>query len=243
MRSMKSFPDLLVTRLKHQEIPGSADGVEYISQLAQIHPLEQMNNAGSGTASIQALNMTGKIVSAIITDSKTGKSTTILGMADSVRLRDGTALLMIEGNEVELSNITAVYDFERSDVSSLSNLLGQKCQGYIYDPETMDVMAVSGWVTGIIKGKYEDYALLDGVVAELHSILSGDHKKIRDEPGYLASHIGEEIEMKITDSSIGKIIPVTAELAAVSEKNGAVTVTLNRLKAPVDGIYNVVRNK
>ncbi len=233
------FLNLLITQLRYQDPLQPMDNTEYVSQLAQFSALEQMSNVSNGVSSIQALSMTGKMITASITDSTTGKSTAIQGMVDSVKLQNGKTVLMVEGKEVQLADVTAVYDFERSDVSSLSSLLGQNCEGYVYDPETMDVLQVSGLVRGITKGAYEDYAVMDGVEGELESILSKDYKKNQDELEYLLAHIGEEISVKITDNETGKVVPVTAELAAASKENKVIRITLNNVKVPVDGIYNV----
>ena len=233
------FLKLLVTQLKYQDPLSPMDNTEYVSQLAQFSTLEHMSNMSSGISYMEALNMTGKYVTASTTDSTTGESVDISGVVDSVKLKSGSAVLVVGGTEIKLEDVTEVQDYNRSDVSELSSLVGQTCKGYIYDSETLDLIAVEGTVTGIAKGSYEDYAVMDGVVCEVESILSDDYSSTQDMLEYLQEHIGEEIDLNVTDSATGKVVPVTAVLEAVSEKNGDITVTLNDVNIPVDGIFKI----
>lgn len=233
------FLSLLITQLKNQDPLNPTDNTEYVSQLAQFSSLEQMSNMSAGISSMEALTMTGKTIKATVTDSATGEVSEIQGVVDSVKLKSGKATLMVNGHEVDIGNVTSVYDYSRQDVSNLSSLLGQNCQGYIYDATNLSVMSVEGKVTGIEKGAYEDYAVMDGVKAQVDSILSSDYKTSQSKLDYLNSHIGKEIDIKLTDPGTGKKVPVTAVLEAVEETDGTITVTLNKVKVPVDGIFSV----
>lgn len=233
------FLKLLVTQLKYQDPLSPMDNTEYVSQLAQFSTLEHMSNMSTGISYMEALNMTGKYVTASITDSTTGESTEISGVVDSVKLKSGSAVLVVGDTEINLDDVSQVQDYNRSDVSELSSLVGQTCKGYIYDSETLDLIAVEGEVTGIAKGIYEDYAVMDGVECEVDSILSDDYSSSEDMLEYLTEHIGSEMDLNVTDSSTGKVVPVTAELEAVSETDGVITVTLNGLNIPVDGIFKI----
>ncbi len=232
------FLKLLVTQMKYQDPLSPMDNTEYVSQLAQFSTLEYMGNISTGISNMEALNMTGKYVTATTTDSS-GTVSQISGVVDSVKLKNGNAVLIVGGTEVSLEAVTDVMDYSRSGVSELSLLVGKTCKGYIYDSETLEVIAVEGTVTGISKGAYEDYAVMDGVTCEVDSILSGDYSSSEDMLEYLTAHIGSEINLNVTDSSTGKVVPVTAELEAVSEEDGVITVTLNGLNIPVDGIFKI----
>lgn len=234
------FLNLLVTQLKYQDPLDPADSTEYVSQLAQFSSLEQMTNIATGINSMQALTMAGKYVTATVTDSSTGETSTVEGTVDSVKMSNGEASIYINGTEVSLEDITNVYDYDRSDIYNLSSMIGQTCKGYIYDSETLDVIGIEGTVSGIEKGTYEDYALVDGVSCTLDSITSDDYESSDEELEYLNGHIGEEISIEVTDSSTGKVVPVTAVLESVTEEDdGSITVTLNSVKVPVDGIYSI----
>lgn len=234
------FLNLLVTQLRYQDPLNPVDSTEYVSQLAQFSSLEQMTNINTGISSMEALTLTGKYITAVVTDSNTGKTSLIEGTVDSVKMKNGKATLMVNGKEVDLEDVTNVYDYERSDIYDLSSMIGKTCKGYIYDSDDLDVISVEGTVSGIEKGAYEDYALVDGVSCTLDSITSDDYKSSQSKLDYLNEHIGDEISLTVTDSSTGKVVPVTAVLKGVTkEDDGSITVTLDKVKVPVDGIYSI----
>jgi len=233
------FLKLLVTQMKYQDPLSPMDNTEYVSQLAQFSTLEYMSNMSSGISYMEALNMTGKYVTATTTDSVTGKSVDICGVVDSVKLKSGSAVLVVASREIKLDDVTGVQDYDRSNISELSSLVGQTCKGYIYDSETLDLIDVEGKITGIKKGAYEDYAVMDGVQCEVDSILSEDYSSSQDMLEYLTEHIGSEINLKVTDSSTGKVVPLTATLNAVSREGSTITVTLDNVNVPVDGIFSI----
>lgn len=233
----EDFLNLLVTQLKYQDPLNPADSTEYVSQLAQFSVLEQMSNLNARMAVLESIALTGKYATASVTDS-TGTVTSVEGTVDSVSMDDGEASLVIDGTSVELDDLTSVYDYDRSDLFSLASMIGKTCEGYIYDADTLDVMSVNGTVSGVYKGTYEDYALIDGVTATLDSITSDDYSDSEDELEYLTDHIGEEISVNITDSE--KTVPVTAVLESAEEgDDGTISLSLNNVKVPIDGIYSV----
>ncbi|MEA4846526.1 MAG: flagellar hook capping FlgD N-terminal domain-containing protein [Clostridiaceae bacterium] len=233
------FLKLLVTQMRYQDPLEPIDNTEYVSQLAQFSTLEHMSNMSSGISYMEALSMTGKYITATTTDSTTGESKNVNGVVDSVKLKSGSAVLVVAGTEINLDEVTEVLDYNRSNVSELSSLVGQTCKGYIYDSETLDLIDVKGKVASIIKGAYEDYAVMNGVQCEVESILSENYSSSDDMLEYLEENIGNEIDINVTDSSTGKVVPVTAVLEAVSEEDDIITVTLNGVKVPVDGIFSI----
>ena len=233
----EDFLNLLVTQLKYQNPLNPTDSTEYVSQLAQFSVLEQMSNLNTRIAALESIAMTGKYATASVTSS-TGTVTSVEGTVDSVTLDDGEASLVIDGTSVNLDDVTSVYDYDRSDLFDIAAMIGKTCEGYVYDADTLAVMSVKGTVSGVFKGSYEDYALVDGVTAALDSISSADYSKSQDKLKYLTDHIGEEISVTITDSE--KTVPVTGVLeSAAEEEDGSISITLNNVKVPIDGIYSV----
>ena len=234
------FLNLLITQLKYQDPLNPTDNTEFAAQLAQFSALEQMSDINSGISSMQALSMTGKYVTAVVTDSKTGEATPVEGIVDSVELDNGTATLVVGGNKIKMEDITGVYDYDRSGIYNLSSLIGKTCKGYIYDSENLNVVGVEGSVSGIEKGSYEDYAMMDGVKCQLDSITSDDYKSSENKLDYLNSHIGQEISINVKDSSSGKVVPMKAVLNSVTqEEDGSISVTMDKVSVPIDGIYSV----
>jgi len=233
----EEFLNLLVTQLKYQDPLNPSDSTEYVSQLAQFSVLEQMSNLNTRISVLESIAMTGKYATASVTDS-TGAVTSVEGTVDSVTLGNDEASLVINGTSVELGNVRSVYDYDRSDLFGIASMIGKTCEGYIYDADTLEVMSVKGTVAGVFKGSYEDYALVDGVTATLDSISSDDYTASEDELEYLTDHIGQEISVNITDSE--KIVPITGVLeSAAAEDDGTISLSLNNVKVPIDGIYSV----
>ncbi|HYE83944.1 MAG TPA: flagellar hook capping FlgD N-terminal domain-containing protein [Clostridia bacterium] len=233
------FLNLLVTQLKYQDPLSPMDNTEYVAQLAQFSTLEHMENMSSGISYMEALTMTGKYITGTVVDTGTGDSEGISGVVDSVKLKSGSVTLLVQGVEVRLEDITDVQDYNRSDTASLSSLIGQTCEGYIYNSENLDLIGVKGKVTGIAKGAYEDYAVMDGVLCEVESILSEDYSSSQSMLEYLQGKLGSEIDIDVTDSETGKIVPVTAELESVYEEDGELKVKLNGVNVPVDGLFKI----
>lgn len=233
------FLNLLVTQLRYQDPLNPTDNTEYISQLAQFSSLEQMNNMNSGISSMKALAMTGKYVTATVTDEDTGKTSSVEGTVDSVQMSGGEATLMVNGREISLDDITGVYDYERSSVFNLSTMLGKQCEGYIYSADSLQVINVAGTVSGVEKGSYEDYALVDGVELNLNAVTSDDFSKDQSELEYLNNHIGKQVSANVADGN-GNIVPVKATVkSAVKEADGSIKVVFDKVQVPVDGIYNL----
>ncbi|MFZ5967020.1 MAG: flagellar hook capping FlgD N-terminal domain-containing protein [Bacillota bacterium] len=233
------FMNLLITELKYQDPLDPMEGTEYVTQLAQFSTLEQMYNLNTSLSSMEALSMTGKYITATVTDS-TGTTSLIEGTVDSVKMKNGKATLVVNGTDVEMENVTNVYDYDRSDISSLTSMIGKTGKGYIYDSDSLDVINVEGTISGVEKGKYEDYALMDGVKLTLQSITSDDYKSSQSKMSYLNDNIGNEISIEVKDSSTGKVVSVTAVLdGATEESDGSITVTMSNVRVPEDGIYSV----
>ncbi|ADY55412.1 flagellar hook capping protein [Syntrophobotulus glycolicus DSM 8271] len=234
----EDFLNLLVTQLKYQDPLNPSDSTEYVSQLAQFSLLEQMTNMNTSLEALEALTMTGKYITASVTGSS-GETTTVEGTVDSVTMSNGEAALVVGGKSIELSDVCAVYDYDRSSLYSLSAMIGKSCEGYIYNAETLDVINVAGTIAGVVKGSYEDYALVDGVQCTLGSITSEDYRSADDEADYLNEHLGEEISATVVDSD-GKEVEISGVLeSATEEEDGSMTLIMNGVKIPVDGIYSI----
>lgn len=80
---------------------------------------------------------------------------------------------------------------------------------------------------------------MDGVKCTLDTITSDDYKSSQSKSDYLNEHVGKEISVTVKDST-GKTVPITAVLDSVNqESDGSITVTMDGVKVPVDGIYSI----
>lgn len=109
--------NLLATELQYQDPSDPVSSTEYVSQMAQLSSLSQMENIYSAVNNVQAYDLIGKTVTYTTTDSS-GNSTTASGTVSSVAISDGTAYLVIDGTKVELSAVTSVADSSSSSSTS-----------------------------------------------------------------------------------------------------------------------------
>lgn len=122
-----SFLKLLVTQLQHQDPTKPMEDRQFIAQMAQFSSLEQMNNMNthlermnSQSQSAEAYSLIGKYVNAY--NNETGK--VINGPVSHVIRQKDNVLLSVEGVEVEMDQVHAVYnntDDKKSQVIDLSN--------------------------------------------------------------------------------------------------------------------------
>ena len=105
------FLRLLMTQIQYQDPMQPMDDTQFIAQLAQFSSLEQMqqmNSAlattGQASAATQALALIGKQITA----QAPGSSNTITGQVDAVSFSGSTPVLVVGGNEVQLSWVTQV---------------------------------------------------------------------------------------------------------------------------------------
>lgn len=104
------FLRLLITQLKHQDPLNPVNNQEFIAQMAQFSSLEQMQNLNESfetmalvDMSSSALNFLGREVQA--TDPSMENGEMITGTVSSIKLKDGEAMLVINGNEVPLTAV------------------------------------------------------------------------------------------------------------------------------------------
>jgi len=103
------FLKLLIEQLKHQDPFEPVNNQEFIAQMAQFSSLEQMQNLNKSfetmaliEMSSSALNFIGRNVEAIDV-SKDGEM--LSGTVSSIVLKDGEAMLVINGQEVPLTAV------------------------------------------------------------------------------------------------------------------------------------------
>ena len=113
-----AFLKLLVTQMQSQDPLSPSDSTQYVSQLAQFSSLEQMQNLNDnivGLAVLQQSNaglqqmtdasaLMGKDVQ--FTDPTSQAAT--WGKVESIKIKDGVAMLTIGGKDIPLSAITQI---------------------------------------------------------------------------------------------------------------------------------------
>lgn len=107
LSDFQSFVQILATELQYQDPSNPVSSSEYVSQLAQIKSLEQLNSLSAGMDSYKAYSMIGQTATYETTDSS-GTTTSATGTVDSVITKNGSTYLSIGGTQVELSSVTQV---------------------------------------------------------------------------------------------------------------------------------------
>lgn len=243
------FLNLLVTQLRYQDPLNPTDDKEFLAQMAQFSALEQMQNLNSSYNSSKAFSLMGKYVTGNVTDSETDRTTEIQGAVTSVRIDHGSIYVIVNGKDIPIDNITSVSDgpnYSGSSLSSYTGLIGYKADGVIYDPETGDMIKVSGVVKSLKQGVYEDYAVLDGVTVEICEVLTSGSTVInRDEIVNKlaeAKELGTTLSMTVIDSNTGKKVPISAKIKDYhSSADGKITVDLDECNVPVESIFSIAK--
>lgn len=242
------FLNLLVMQLRYQDPLNPTDDKEFIGQMAQFSALEQMQNLNTSFTATKAYNLIGKRIVANITNPSTKSITEIDGDVSSVMCSGGKYYVIVRGVEVPLDDVVSVTEGTYSSQSSLSaftGLIGCQVNGIVYNPLDGDMIKVSGIVRALQKGIYEDYAVMDGVSAEIAgldtSVKTTDADYVRDTLT-TAYENGEEIDIIIKDSSTGRRVPVTARIVALDfAENGKISAVLDGVHVPLESITNITK--
>ncbi|TYQ13163.1 UNVERIFIED_CONTAM: flagellar basal-body rod modification protein FlgD [Acetivibrio alkalicellulosi] len=238
------FLNLLIMQLRYQDPLNPVEDKEFIGQMAQFSALEQMQNMNSSFKDLKAFGLIGKNVIASILDEVTREMNLVQGRVESVNLDGGKTFLVVNGRDVPVESIISVEDgsgrYNDGDISRYTALIGHKVEGVVYDPFTADIVGVTGVVMEIQKGRYENYAVMDGVsvnVASIDTTLTSTNPEFRKD--YLTNNIGQEVDLIISDDR-NREVPVTGILRSFEiAEDGKITAVLDRMLVPVDSIHNI----
>jgi len=152
-----AFLRLLVTQMKYQDPLNPAEDKEFLAQMAQFTSLEQMQNLNKATSHSQAFSMIGRTVAGTSYNSQTMKYTDFAGRVESVVIKNGEALLSVNGAEVKLSEVSNVFEdyLQMSVWQSMNNnifnqqslnLVGKTVQALLLDKDGKPTDFVEGVV-------------------------------------------------------------------------------------------------
>ena len=109
-----------MTQLQNQDPLNPQDDTQFISQLAQFSALEQMTNMSSTMSNTSAYSLVGKEVIVQTTDSA-GTYKEVRGTVDCVEMKNGKAMLVVDGNSYDLDDLVQVMDSYYAKTYDLSN--------------------------------------------------------------------------------------------------------------------------
>ncbi len=103
-----SFLSLLVTELQYQDPTEPVSTTEYVSQMAQLSMIQQLDTINNSVDAYRAYSLIGKEVSYETTDSATGTTSTQTGTVESVITQSSGVYLVIDGSKIAVSSIVEV---------------------------------------------------------------------------------------------------------------------------------------
>ncbi len=105
----ESFLNLLITQLQNQDFTNPVNDAEYMSQMAQLSILQQMQEVTKNSQQGYAASLLGKVVS-VSKVSDSGIMTEDTGYVDSVSLKGEELKINVNGRFYAISDIMQVYD-------------------------------------------------------------------------------------------------------------------------------------
>ena len=102
------FLNLLIAQLKYQDPLSPMDNKDFIGQMAQFSSLEQMKNIYNGVSRANSFALIGKYVKASYEDGEGRSAKSAEGFVESVRIKNGEAYAIVNGQEISIDKITEV---------------------------------------------------------------------------------------------------------------------------------------
>lgn len=106
----ETFLSLLVAQLEYQDPLDPQTDTQFVTQLAQMTSLEQLQEMNATIANSSAYDMIGKYVYAEILDEDTGITNCYMGYAESVVVKNGEQYVIVDEYAIPVSEITQVLD-------------------------------------------------------------------------------------------------------------------------------------
>lgn len=168
-----TFLTLLVAQLANQDPLNPQKDTEFITQLAQMTTLEEMQHISSQMSSIQAYSLVGQYAYAESLDADNGTASCLYGKIESIVNESSTYYAIINGNTVKTDDIVQIFDSSLLSADyaliELSSLIGKTVTGS-YETEDGTPANVTGTVSSVT---YEDgvvFALVDGFKVSVDKI-------------------------------------------------------------------------
>ncbi len=186
----------------------------------------------------------GKEVTLEVVDRSTNAKVKVKGVLKDYSIGDdGNIKAVLDKLNVPVESMTDVSGTQRPSISTYTSLIDHQIKGSIYDGNMTSSVSISGIVKSIKSGLYEDYAVVDGISAEVVALNDGssssDQNAIID---YLNQHQGEsgEIDVIVKDSVSGQRVAVKGKLASYENVDGKLIGIINQVDLPVNSITDVL---
>jgi flagellar basal-body rod modification protein FlgD len=103
------FLKLMVAQLKYQDPLEPQKDTAFVTQMAQMTTLQEIQSMNTTLKSSQAYDMLGKEVYAEVLDKTTGERYAYFGVVESVFIKDGIQYVVIGNNAVAVTDVLQVF--------------------------------------------------------------------------------------------------------------------------------------
>lgn len=107
--STETFLKLLVAQLKYQDPLEPQKDTAFVTQMAQMTSLQEMQQMNATLQNSQAYDMVGKEIYAEVYDKDTHETKQYIGVVDSVVIRDGIPYVVIGNQAINISDVKQVF--------------------------------------------------------------------------------------------------------------------------------------
>lgn len=118
--SMDDFLTLMVAQLKNQDFMNPVDDTQYVTQLAQISTMQQMEEMAYNAKSSYVASLVGKNVSAA-KFTVSGELKKADGVVEKISLLDGKFVIYVDGEAFSMDEIMEIKDKTAAEGSGENN--------------------------------------------------------------------------------------------------------------------------
>lgn len=118
--SMDDFLTLMVAQLKNQDFMNPVDDTQYVTQLAQISTMQQMEEMAYNAKSSYVASLVGKNVSAA-KFTVSGELKKADGVVEKISLLDGKFVIYVDGEAFSMDEIMEIKDKPAAEGSGENN--------------------------------------------------------------------------------------------------------------------------
>lgn len=114
-----TFLKLLVAQMQYQDPLEPQSNTDFVSQLAMMTGLEQIQSMNGSLSTSKAMNYVGKQISATVLNSNTGVEEKYSGIVTGVVMRNGDAYAVVGDDAICVDDITSVLEApQKTDTDS-----------------------------------------------------------------------------------------------------------------------------
>lgn len=116
-----TFLNLLITQLKYQDPLEPQKDTAFVTQMAQMTSLQEMQEMNTTLKNSQAYDMVGKEIYAEVLNKETGIKDAYSGLVESVVIKDGTPYVVVGGKAISVSDVLQVFPAPTADSTTTDN--------------------------------------------------------------------------------------------------------------------------